>query len=441
MSASATNVSLPVRIRAGWALGTCCTTFLLFLTNTFYLRFMTDFAGLSAAVAGGLLASMKLFEMVTAPAVGILTDHVPARFGRRRPFLLLGAGLSAIAIVAMFTVPSTLGEGMLPVYVMATLALGSLGYVIFNVPYLAMLAEMTDRPHERARLVSWRVYVLAGAQFVAGGIAPLLLAAWGSGRGAYAGMAATFGALILLAGVISFLGTRGARATAMSRRRDTRFFAQLPSLLRAPLYRRLLIVKATLLIGSSAHTVTATYYVRYILNASDATLSLFLFAYSGGIVLSQQLWLRVAARSGKVTAYVAAALLYTAISVIWSLMDWQVPLWTIVLLSLLNGAGAGGILMTSEALLPDAIEEDCARSGLRREGTLAAGFAFAEKAANAVGVALVGVLLSAFGYDAAARGGTIAAEQVRGIMLAFGAMPALFVGGSCLGWLRMRRIR
>jgi len=50
------------------------------------------------------------------------------------------------------------------------------------------------------------------------------------------------------------------------------------------------------------------------------------------------------------------------------------------------------------------------------------------------------VLLSAFGYDAAARDGTIAAEQVRGIMLAFGAMPALFVGASCLGWVRMRRL-
>ncbi len=51
---------LPLRVRAGWAIGTLVTTSLLFLTSTFFLRYMTDYVGMAAALAGTLLASTKL---------------------------------------------------------------------------------------------------------------------------------------------------------------------------------------------------------------------------------------------------------------------------------------------------------------------------------------------------------------------------------------------
>jgi GPH family glycoside/pentoside/hexuronide:cation symporter len=426
---------------AGWAIGTLCSTFLLYVTNTFYLRFMTDYVGLSAGIAGSLLASMKLFEMFTNPLTGIVTDKAPAWFGRRRPFLLIGAVLSALGLVLMFSVPSGLSPGTEKLCAVAVLVIGSIGYTIFNVPYLAMLAEMTNDPVERARLVSYRVYVLAFGQFAAGGIAPLLVSGFGGDRKAYSSMAAIFGVVIIGAAIICFAATRRAAATMMSTRARTHFFGELRSMFRSRLYTCLLLAKATLLIGASAHTVTAAFYVRYVLHSSDKTLSLFLFAYSGGIVLSQYLWFRLSAGAGKIVAYTAAALLYVVVSIIWSLMSFNVPVPAIILLSLLNGAGAGGVLLVSEAMLPDAIEEDYRISGIRREGTLASGFAFAEKAANAVGVALVGLVLSSFGYQAATAKTGLSPSALTGVMTAFGLMPAFFVGASCLWWLGVRRRR
>lgn len=426
-------------IAAGWAIGTLCSTSLLYVTNTFYLRFMTDYVGLSAAIAGTLLASMKLFEMVTNPLTGILTDRAPPWFGRRRPFLLIGAALSALGLLLMFSVPSGLSPGTEKLCAVGVLMVGSIGYTIFNIPYLAMLAEMTDDPIERARLVSYRVYVLAFGQFAAGGLAPLLVVGFGGDRGAYSGMAAVFGLVILGAALMCFFATRRAAATMLSPRARAHFLTELRTVFRSRLYTCLLLSKATLLIGASAHTVTAAYYVRYVLHASDKTLSLFLFAYSGGMVLSQYLWVRMSARFGKIPAYVAAAMLYVTISLIWSLMRFGVPPATIILLSLLNGAGAGGVLLVSEAMLPDAIEEDYHLSGLRREGTLAAGFAFAEKGANAIGVALVGLVLSWFGYHAASAKAGLSAEALQGVMTAFGLIPALFTAASCLWWLGVRR--
>ncbi len=431
---AATTTPVTTTIRLGWALGTVASTFLLFIMNTFYLRFMTDYVGLSAALAGGLLASIKFFDMAINPAVGLLSDNTPQRFGRRRPYLLLGAAIAALGLVAMFTVPAPLRGDAATAYVFGTLALASLGYSLFNVPYLAMLAEMTDDPVERARLVSWRIYALAGAQFTAGGLAPLVVGGFGGDRAAFGKMALVFGGAIAVVAAICFVATRRAAATVLAGGAKARFFSELPTLLRSPLYRTLLLVKATFLVGASAHTVTAAYYVRYVLRASDGTLSLFLFAYSAGMVLSQYVWVRLAARFGKVVAFVPAAMLYTTVSIVWSFVNWEAAPWLIISLSLLNGAGAGGILLMSEALLPDAIQDDYRLSGLRREGTLAAGFAFAEKAANALGVAFAGFVLSWFGYAAPAPGMRPSAEALQGVMVAFGLVPAFFVGISCL-WL------
>ena len=145
---------LPFSVRAGWALGTFVTTTLLFLTSTFFLRFMTDYVGMAAALAGTLLASTKIVDALLNPVVGVFSDNVETRAGRRRPFLLAGALLGSVALALQFSVPAGL-QGLAQVaWVFATLVLVSLSYVSFNVPYLAMLAEMTPDPGERADLAA-----------------------------------------------------------------------------------------------------------------------------------------------------------------------------------------------------------------------------------------------------------------------------------------------
>jgi GPH family glycoside/pentoside/hexuronide:cation symporter len=426
---------LSLRIRAGWALGTLVTTTLIFLTSTFFLRYMTDYVGIAAALAGTLLAASKLVDAFLNPMVGLLSDNTRSAAGRRRPFLLAGALLGGASLALQFSVPGVLQGAVLSLYVFATLVLVSLSYVSFNVPYLAMLAEMTTRPEERATLVSYRVYVLAAAQFLAGGVAPLLLDAFGGGRTAYSGMALVMGALVIAAGTTCFIATRTAPRTELTAAAKAQFWSALPTLFRSRLYVALLLVKATFLVGSTAHTVTAAYYVRYVMQAPNSSLSAFLLAYSIGMIGSQFVWLAACRRFGKIRSFVAASLLYATISIVWAQLDSGAPLGLFILLSFVNGTGAGGLLLTSESLLPDAIEDDCRRSGLRREGTLAAMFAFIEKGANALGVALVGFVLAWYQYRVPAAGEPITPNVVGAIMATFGLVPAAFVGVSGLWWL------
>lgn len=426
---------LPLSLRAGWGVGSMVTTTLIFTTNTFFLHYMTDYVGLSAVIAGSLLAATKFIDAVLNPLAGVISDNVRTRFGRRRPFLLLGSLLGALALVLMFSVPGGLGASATSAYVFGALVLTSIAYVSFNVPYLAMIAEMTDSVTERAVLVSFRVYALAAAQFIAGGCAPLLIDWFGGDRGAYGSMAVVLGLFIALIGITCFVATRKARATKLGTAAKGNFWRSLPTLFRSRLFTAVVLVKATFLIGSTAHTATAAYYVTSVLGGGGPMLSLFLLAYSLGMVVSQPAWLFVIARVGKLAAFFGAAGIYTTISIAWLLLDPGTPLPLIVALSFVNGTGAGGLLLSSESLLPDAIEDDFRLSGIRREGTLVSLFAFAEKVSNGIGISLVGAALSWFGYAGRNEGQPVDSQSLHAILVGFGWIPAIFVGASGLWWL------
>jgi GPH family glycoside/pentoside/hexuronide:cation symporter len=430
---------LPFSVRAGWAVGTLVTTTLLFLTSTFFLRYMTDYVGMAAALAGTLLATTKIVDAFLNPIVGVFSDNVTTAAGRRRPFLLAGATLGAISLFMQFSVPTGLSGIALTAYVFVALVMVSLAYVSFNIPYLAMLAEITTNPSERAVLVSYRVYAMAAAQFLAGGLAPILIDWLGGGRAGYSGMAMVMGGLILIAGFTCFVTTGSAPRTALSTTAREQFWSSLGTLFQSRLYVALVLVKGTFLIGSTAHTVTAAYYVRYVMQAPNSVLSVFLLVYSIGMIASQMMWIALARRIGKIRGFFIASGTYGFISILWAVLGAESPTWLFVTLSFLNGIGAGGLMLNSESLLPDAIEDDCNRSGMRREGTLAALFAFVEKAANALGVALVGAVLAAYQYVAPPPGEAIPANVVSAIMACFGLIPAFFVGVSGVWWLLVRR--
>ena len=98
------------------------------------------------------LPALSVGEPYVAPVVGNWSDRAVTRFGRRRPFLLVGSVLSGVGLCAVLNPPAAS-----PVVLFACLAVVSIGYSSFNIPYLAMTAEMTDSPAERTSLMTWRI--------------------------------------------------------------------------------------------------------------------------------------------------------------------------------------------------------------------------------------------------------------------------------------------
>ena len=172
---------LSIPIRFGWGMGSLGISLMFNATSLLMLRYLVDYAGIGAALAGLLIGGAKIYDAVTDPLMGTISDRTRSRMGRRRPYLVAGAFVSAISFVMIFNLASFQGSSYIVTLVVLALLLNATGYTIFNVPYMAMPAEMTKGYHERTSLMSYRIAAIAVGQLCASFIGPLLLVAYGGG--------------------------------------------------------------------------------------------------------------------------------------------------------------------------------------------------------------------------------------------------------------------
>ncbi|MCU0758981.1 MAG: MFS transporter [Steroidobacteraceae bacterium] len=406
--------TLPTWVYAGWGFGTLAPALVLSLTNILLLRFMTDHVGLSAAVGASLIAFSKIYDAVTDPLGGLLSDKTRSRWGRRRPWLLAGTLMLVVAMLALFWGPSLQSPAAAAWYMGAALIFYATAYSAFSIPYMAMPAEMTQGYHDRSYLMSFRVYAvgLAGLAASAGG--PALIAAYGGGLQGHRLMALTLAPLVLAAGLVCFFAT--ARAP----------FVPAPPAQRVPLAEQvrlalanrpfviLLVIKFFTLMNLGTAAATPFFFQR-ILGLSDGFLGLYLLTSSVSLMASQPLWLAVSRRLGKKRAYQIALAIPVVVGVSWFLAAQGDPLATILLRGAFSGVGAGGVLLMGQSLLPDTMEYDYRRTGLRREGVFSGLYTTMEKAASAMGVSVVGAFLSAMGY-VQSRGGVVVEQPPSAIL-------------------------
>jgi glycoside/pentoside/hexuronide:cation symporter, GPH family len=172
------GTQLPRRVHAGYALGSLVTGAFGTVPGLLLAPYLTDTLGVAAWLAGVLVWAPKAWDVLVNPVAGRISDRTRGRWGARRPYLLVGGLVLAVLFAAIFAAPFDSGRGA---YVAFAFLLAATAYAFFQVPYVAMPAELTDDYSERTRLLTWRVAVLAIAILVSGAIAPLVVNFGGEG--------------------------------------------------------------------------------------------------------------------------------------------------------------------------------------------------------------------------------------------------------------------
>lgn len=426
--------SLSWKLCAGWGIGTLTVGILFNTTNMLLMRYLTDYVGLAAALAGALISLSKIYDAATDPLMGWISDNTRSRFGRRRVWLLLGAVLCGVALVALFNVPLGWSGTALTVYVLALLLFYASAYTVFGVPYMAMPAEMTDDYHERSTLMSYRVAFIGAAQVLAGYCAPLLVVAFGEGRAGHAGMSWVLGAAIMVSGAICFFATKSARATAVVATPRTTLRQQLASVMSNRPFVLLIGAKLGLLLAVASFSTTLVYFFVHVLQASYSLLGLFSLVSTIAMFASIPVWLRLSKRLDKRCIFIIAGALYALLSLTWLLAGPGEPMIWVMVRSAAMGVFGCGTLLAGQALLPDTIEYDYLRTGLRREALFAGFYTTTEKVAFALGLAFAGLLLGAMGYVSSTAGGATLqpASALLGISLCVSLVPAVTLLLGCL---------
>lgn len=409
MSTHNPAIKLPVFIAAGWGLGTVVPSVMYNVTNFFLMPFMTDMLGIAAGTAGVIYTLSKLYDAVTDPLMGVISDKTKTRWGRHRPYLVFGGIVCAASLVALFAPPAMIADGAAVWYMLFALILYSTGYTIFNVPYLAMPAEMTQNYHERSFLMSWRVGAIQVSQVAALIASSFLLSALGGGREAYATVGWLCAGIVVVTGFASFKMTAKAPFHEVPHGEKPSFKEQLRSVASNIPFAQLIGIKFFMLLANAFTFGSFVYFVTRVLQQPFTTLGFMTTTSTATAVLSIPLWLKVSKRVGKRNALIGACGILGCTALSWLLAGSDEPLWLILLRPAFTGVAAAGILTIGQSMLPDTIEYDRRRTGLERAGIFAGIYTTAEKMAFAFGPILTGLLLESMGYISGTDG--LATEQ------------------------------
>lgn len=127
--------------------------------NALAYPFFNMTLGVSPTLIGLVLAAGRLWDAFTDPVVGSLSDNARYSWGRRKPFILVGAILCALFFPLIWFVPAGAGPGTAGIWFLVTTLLFFTAFAVFSVPYLSLSYELTPDPHERTRVAAVSSFV------------------------------------------------------------------------------------------------------------------------------------------------------------------------------------------------------------------------------------------------------------------------------------------
>jgi GPH family glycoside/pentoside/hexuronide:cation symporter len=361
-------------------------------------KFYTDVVGINIAVLGTLLFSVRIFDAVTDPAIGFLSDRTRTRFGRRRPYIAIGSLFVVLSMYLLFNPPQASAY-------FETWWFGICIYALFlfwtavTVPYESLGPEITFDYHERTSLFGMRDGFLIAGTLMAASSPALVAWVFNLSADAQGERAKFFWIAVLYAPLL--IGSCWWCVTAIKEKqaagvlRSTGIWAGLADVSRNRPFIILIISYTIAAIGSNLPATLILYYVEYVLQSQLADAFLMLYFVTG--ILFLPAWIKLSGRIGKKAAWLTSMAINTGAFIgVFFLGPGDAHIYGILVF--LSGIGFGATLALPSAIQADVIDYDELRCGQRREGQYIGLWSIAKKFAAAIGVGAGLSILGVAGY-------------------------------------------
>lgn len=386
------------------------------------LYFLTDVLGVPAYIAGLALLLPKFIDVVVHPLLGSLSDRQARRDGHRRS-LMRGGLLLGVAMVGMFSVPSSLEGTPAALWVAAWFIVGNLLFATFQVPYLTTPSDLRVGYHERTRIFMFRMLFLTLGLLGAGVAAPALVAQ--GTRGSYTTMAVVLAVVMLVSASIAFVGVRrltehnGFRVPASDGHQSP--IGDLRIAWGDRNFRALVL--SYLFTGTTTHLFLAAlpYYTAYVFDDSGLT-ALFMGLFLGPAVVAGPAWLAVSRRIGKQRGLLLSQVTFVLGSLALLLGSTAGVAVTAGVVAVL-GIAFAGLQLFAFSMVPDAVAL-AEGAGVSKAGAYTGVWTATEATGTAIGPYLYAAVLGLGGFISSTAGESVTQPD--------SAMTALLVGFTVL---------
>jgi Na+/melibiose symporter-like transporter len=421
------DLRLTRRTTVAYAFGSVGTGVFATVPGLVLAYYLTNTLGVAAGLAALVVAVPKAWDVLVLPVVGRFSDRSAERVRSRLPYLRIAGVVLPLAFVLMFAVPPALGSAAAAAWVFLGFILASTAFALFQVPYIAMSAELTDSPDERATLMAWRVAFLTVAILLGGALAPVIRDALG---GAYLGhfVMALFMAGLMAVGIWAcVIGLARAR-TRISPAAEGSFLDQVRGVRHDAPFVALLLAFVIQALGFAAMLGAAQYYATYIVARPSSITILFACLVAPAMIVMPA-WTWVAHHLGKVRGYLISTLVFLVGALILLVGGESLPFAAVAGAIAICGVAYGGCQMFPLAMLPDAVSAARERTGEARAGVFTGVWTAGETLGFALGPGLVLVVLALSGFVSSRADEQVTQPDsaISGVLLAFTAVPAALV--------------
>jgi len=415
------------------------------LRQIFYAIFLTDVVGLEPRLASVAALIGILWDAVNDPLIGILTDRMRSRWGRRRPFLLFFAIPFGLSFMLLWWAPPWHSQIALAATVTLAFMVSDTMETLCSVPFSSLLPELSPDYDERTTLTSFRMFFNLLASLVTAVAAPAIvdaaLAAGMTQQQGYLIVAALFGGLAAVPYLVIFAVVRE-RYGAVDRPQETVTFKQTVSTAWANVpFRFATLIYMLNWITFDIVALALPFYLLYWIAQGNMLASVTLLGVSLPLesavfaillitaIIALPFWLWLSHRKGKHIAYIIGMVFWAGVQLgIFSVQPGHMPL--VLWMSFLAGLSVSAAHVLPDAMFPDVIEWDELRTGRRQEGIYYGVKNFVRKMTGALAIFLALQVLGWFGYQSPPEGATTFTQSpvtLTAIRMLIGPLGALLL--------------
>jgi len=392
-----------------WSLSSFTT-----LRSIFYAIFLTDVMRLKPELAGIGILLGTAWDAINDPLVGMINDRIRTRWGRRRPFLFLFAIPFMLAFLVMWWTPPWESQVMKMLYVTLAYIIGDTLHTLLNVPYLALIPDISRDYDERTALSGYRVFFNLLASLVTAVTAPIIvdemvMAGYSAQQG-YLVVGALFGGIAAIPFLIIPLVLRE-RTADLDEPQPIKVKEAWDVLWRNLPFRYAAGIYMLTWIAFDLVTRMIPYFLVYWVGGGDQLISRSVFGMDFPLeslvlgvlmimaVVSIPLWTWLSKRFSKKAAYIIGMVFWVVVLLaLLSVQPEQINL--MLVMAALAGLSVSTASVLPEALLPDVIDYDEYYHGVRNEGLYYGATSFFRKLSGALAGFLAMQALGIFGYQA-----------------------------------------
>ncbi len=356
--------------------------------------FYAGHVGLPLAAVATMLLLAKLTDVVTDPAVGLISDRMRTPFGRRRPLIFLGTPILAVSVWLLFVPP----QGVDQYYLLLCIAGMYIGTTLIGLPYGAWGAELSPDYHQRARVTAWREQFTLIGLLVAAFI-PFLVEQYGDGTTAsiMRGMALAIAISAPLAMLLLFIFVAEPEPQGGATQAHVSFWDGVKRIWANKPMRMIIGILLIVTLAEAFRNALSLFFMRSVIQAG--AVGTLYFGYFVAGLAAVPFWLWLGRKIGKHLSFSAVLITVAIISTI--NMAFDATTYTVfVIFFMLKGACFGGLQFLPLAMLADVIDVETAETGKARAGSYFAFAGMTSKISTALGTFLAIWALSFTNFNA-----------------------------------------